>query len=110
MRPFDTRFYHEDYALWLELLRDGCRAVGTAEVLADYRILPGSRSNNKWKSARHRWEIYRDLLGLSPVKRSALMLRYTLSGLRKYANTSYSVWIQEQRNSGAGISWCCWKC
>ena len=87
MRPFDTRFYHEDYALWLELLRDGCRAVGTAEVLADYRILPGSRSNNKWKSARHRWEIYRDLLGLSPVKRSALMLRYTLSGLRKYADT-----------------------
>lgn len=87
MRPFDTRFYHEDYALWLELLRDGCRAVGTAEVLADYRILPGSRSNNKWKSARHRWEIYRDLLGLSPVKRSALMLRYTLSGLKKYADT-----------------------
>ena len=28
MRPFDTRFYHEDYALWLELLRGGGHGRG----------------------------------------------------------------------------------
>lgn len=87
MRPFDTRFYHEDYALWLALLQSGCRAVGVTEVLVDYRILPGSRSNNKWKSAQHRYEIYRDYLHIPLAKRVFLLAQYALSGLKKYAGT-----------------------
>lgn len=40
---FPCAFFHEDYALWLKLLRSGCRAVGMEEPLVSYRtggVLP----------------------------------------------------------------------
>lgn len=63
------RFYaggHEDFVLWLELLKAGEVARGLDECLAQYRIVPGSRSNNKLKAAHWRWRILRDVekLGL----------------------------------------------
>ena len=60
---FPCAFFHEDYALWLKLLRSGCRAVGMEEPLVSYRT--GGRSSNKLLAAVHRWEIYRRSEGLS---------------------------------------------
>jgi len=75
---------HEDYALWLKLLRDGYKILGTSKVLVSYRIVSGSRSSNKFKAARNRFRIYRDCEQLSLFKSILLFLSYGFSGIMKY--------------------------
>ena len=81
---FSAEYNHEDYALWLELLRSGYRAAANREVLVDYRIVKGSRSNDKLKSAKNRWMIYRKVEKLSLIKSFLVFLSYMTRGLRKY--------------------------
>lgn len=81
---FMTTFYHEDLALWLQLLQDGFQARGVTEVLAQYRIMQGSRASNKLKSAVNRWRIYRKHLGLPVGKSLSLLAEYAFLGLKKY--------------------------
>lgn len=81
---FDTNFYLEDYALWLDLLKDGYKAVGCEEILVDWYLHSGSRSYNKIRSAYMRWKIYRKKLQL-PIYKSAMYLcSYAVAGLKKY--------------------------
>lgn len=82
---FREDIYHEDYYLWLQLLKDGHCAVGTSEVLAQYRRLRGSRSDDKLKSACNRWKIYRDALHLPLWDSIKYMTAYAWAGLKKYA-------------------------
>ena len=81
---FNTGFYHEDYELWLRLLKDGRKAVGCTDVLASWRYVQNSRSFNKIKSAKNRWAIYRKRLGLSVLESLALLGAYATAGLRKH--------------------------
>lgn len=81
---FPTNLYHEDYAFWLDLLRSGFTAVGVTEVLAGYRVISGSRSFNKLKSARNRWRVYRDYLKLPLIPSVKAMTGYAINGLKKY--------------------------
>ena len=69
------RDLHEDYAFWLMLLRDGAVAHGLPQVLAEYRVRPGSASADKRRAARAVWEILRDE-GLPLPRRSLNFLRY----------------------------------
>lgn len=85
---FRTDFYHEDYVLWLQLLQKGYKAVGCTEVLVEWRYTAGSRSFNKWNSARNRWRIYREYLHLPVGKSIGLICNYATAGLRKYARKS----------------------
>lgn len=87
---FDSTYYHEDLALWLQLLKDGCRACGVTDVLAVYRVMDGTRAANKLKSAAHRWQIYHELLGLPFGKSAMLLLEYGMLGLQKYRKRSNS--------------------
>ena len=81
---FTTDFYHEDYVLWLQILRDGYQAAGSQEVLVQWRFLENSRSFNKRKSAKNRWRIYRNYLKL-PLWRSVwCFLAYAYHALKKY--------------------------
>ena len=81
---FPTHMYHEDLAYWLELLKNGANAVGVTEVLASYRIIPGSRTFNKVQSAVNRWKIYTVYLGLPAVRSMCLLVQYMFLGLIKY--------------------------
>lgn len=81
---FDSSYYHEDLALWLQLLKDGFAARGVPEVLAEYRVMDGTRASNKLRSAAYRWQIYRRQLGFSMFRSAKLLARYALLGLRKY--------------------------
>jgi len=83
--PFDETYYHEDYVLWLDLMREGCKAVGCTEVLVKYCVRSDSRSAQKVSSAKKRWQIYRRHLKLNIFKSSYYMMRYAIAGLRKYA-------------------------
>lgn len=81
---FPEGYYHEDLALWLKMLGEGCTARGVPGVLADYRLTEKGRTANKLRSAWGRWEIYRKMLGF-PLGRSLVMLwRYGALGLKKY--------------------------
>ena len=82
---FNTKFFHEDYVLGLELLRAGCVAVGCRELLLDWRYLEKSRSFNKLKSAKNRWKIYREFLELPLHKSVYYFINYTITGFRKYS-------------------------
>ena len=81
---FATDVYHEDLALWLQLLQDGYRAEGVREVLGSYRVMSGTRASNKLKSACNRWRIFRKYLHLPIGKSVMALLDYAMMGLKKY--------------------------
>ena len=81
---FLHNFYHEDYCLWLDMLRDGCRAVGSAQVLTEWRLVNGARSFDKKNGARQRWRIYREHLHLPLIKSAISFMGYAFNGVKKY--------------------------
>lgn len=56
---------HEDLTLWYSILKRGIVARGLQEDLARYRIVQGSASRNKMRSALHMWKVYRQVERLS---------------------------------------------
>lgn len=68
----------QDYGLWLLLLRQGGEAHGLNEVLARYRVRPGSLSANKFVAAAATWRLYREVEELSRP-RAAWCLAQNLS-------------------------------
>lgn len=81
---FGAEYYHEDLAFWLQILRAGHSACGVRAVLAEYRVMEGTRASNKVKSAMFRWKIYRGLLGIPFARRVKLMWQYAFLGFKKY--------------------------
>ena len=82
--PFDPSFYHEDYVLWMELLRVCPVAYGDRQVLMHYRQVTGSRSNKKGNAARERWNTYRKALKLNVLTSAWAFVRYAVNGVMKY--------------------------
>lgn len=81
---FPTDIYHEDIALWFQLLRDGYIATGVTDILAAYRQRSDSRSAGKFLSAVRRWAIYRKHLNLPFWKSAITMIQYGIYGMKKY--------------------------
>ena len=73
----------EDYALWLRLLRGGATGHGLSEVLADYRVRPGSASADKRRVARANWRIWRESEALPRARAARAFAGYALRGLRQ---------------------------
>lgn len=82
--PFDSKFYHEDYVLWMELLRVCKIAYGEKKVLMHYRQVKGSRSNKKGNAAKERWNTYRKALKLDIFTSIQAFIRYAMKGIIKY--------------------------
>ena len=82
--PFNADYYHEDYVLWMELLKLSVKAVGDKKVLMHYRRVAGSRSNKKANAAKERWNTYRRALGLNVVQSACAFIGYAVKGLVKY--------------------------
>ncbi len=81
---FVEDYYHEDYCLWLNILRDGYKAVSCSQVLVEWRLITSSRSFDKRNSAIYRWKIYREYLNLSFFKSVRLFFHYFVGGIKKY--------------------------
>lgn len=75
--------YHDDFVLWLDLLRGGGVAHGLNEDLIRYRIAGGSYSRNKFRMAWHVWRTYRDIEGLGIGTSLGHFLGYAVRGVRK---------------------------
>lgn len=81
---FPVNLYHEDIALWFQILRDGGQARGVDEVLAAYRQRSGSKTANKLTSALRRWKIYRQHLKLPVPVCLTTMVQYGYYGMKKF--------------------------
>lgn len=79
---FDKRFFHEDFALWLALLRTGVTMRGVHDVLTHNQV--GGRSENKWMALKNRWQIYRKAENMSIGKSCWYLSFYILAGIIKY--------------------------
>lgn len=83
---------HEDFALWLEILRsERIEAFGLQEVIASYRLRPLSRSANKIECARAQWNIYRRVEKLGFMESGYLFLLYARKGILKH-------WLPHKRH------------
>ncbi len=75
----------QDYALWLEILRPGRRALGLDEPLALYRAQrPGSLSSNKVRAAGFNWQVYRGVERLPLPRAAAAFGNYAVRASAKF--------------------------
>ena len=75
--------HHEDYAAFLNCLRDGAVARGLDEVLASYRVSRSSVSGNKLRTATWQWRILRDQEGLSVARSAYYLFTYAFLAVKK---------------------------
>ncbi len=75
---------HEDFTLWLQILKDIDFAHGIVEPLAKYRISNTSISKNKFKAIAWQWNIYRNIERLNIFKSIYYFICYAINGILKY--------------------------
>lgn len=74
---------HEDFAVWLQILKDGFKAYGIDEPLLVYRISTKSKSGNKIKAAKMTYSVYRHI-GLTAPERAYYLTWYGIKNIIKY--------------------------
>ena len=74
---------HEDFAVWLKILKKGYVACGVDEPLLIYRLDRRSKSGNKLESAKMNWKTYR-FCGLGLLATLYYEIWYTYNGITKY--------------------------
>lgn len=74
---------HEDFAIWLTILKNGGKAFGIDEPLLIYRIHSGSKSANKIKAAQMQWNTYK-YVGINAFRAAYYMCFYMINGMLKY--------------------------
>jgi len=70
---------HEDYALWLKLIKESGGVFSLPEKLSKYRISPGSVSSNKYRLVPFFWHIYRNQEGFGVTKSLYCCIRYFIN-------------------------------
>lgn len=75
---------HEDYILWLDILKQGNIAYGLQEDLARYRKSETSLTSNKKRSALWTWQVYRQHQELSFFASIYYFIFYVCKGLVKH--------------------------
>ena len=74
---------HEDYAMWLSILKRGYVARNTGDVVALYRVSDNSVSSRKRALLSWQWRIYRDVEHLNLVKSVYYYINYAVRGFFK---------------------------
>ncbi|MFY3768922.1 UDP-Glc:alpha-D-GlcNAc-diphosphoundecaprenol beta-1,3-glucosyltransferase WfgD [Providencia manganoxydans] len=74
---------HEDYIMWLEIVKKSTNSFCIQEPLAKYRLSESSLSGNKFKAMKWQWNIYRNELNFNVLKSSYLFIHYTLNAIKK---------------------------
>lgn len=74
---------HEDYILWLRMLKKYGAALGINEPFLKSRMSRGGKSRNKLKSAKMMFGTYR-FVGLGVLPSCWYFLMYTIHGFLKY--------------------------
>jgi teichuronic acid biosynthesis glycosyltransferase TuaG len=74
---------HEDYLMWLEVLKKYGKCCAVNEPLLKYRTSNTGKSGNKWKSAKMTYRTYR-YMGFGVVRSLYYFVNYAFHGVRKY--------------------------
>lgn len=74
---------HEDYAVWLRILKLGVTAFGVNEPLLIYRISRNSKSGNKMKTVKMTYKVFR-FVGVNPIGSAYFMMRHVIASVGKY--------------------------
>lgn len=82
--PMDHEDSHEDYIMWLRILKKYGRAAAIDEPLLKYRLSAGGKSGSKLNSARMTYRVYR-YVGFGRLKSAACFAMYAANGVWKYA-------------------------
>lgn len=82
--PMASGDMHEDYAVWLGVLKnEGIEAYGVDKPLLIYRVSGASKSGNKAKAALMHWRVYRHI-GLPLTSSAYYFVFYMVRNLKKY--------------------------
>jgi teichuronic acid biosynthesis glycosyltransferase TuaG len=79
---------HEDYAVWLRILKKGIYAYGINEPLLIYRISRNSKSGNKMNTIKMTYRVFR-FIGINPAGSAYFMLRHIIGSVKKYRNIKF---------------------
>lgn len=82
-KVYFERVRHEDYAMWLSILKRGFKAYNTGEVVALYRVSYTSVSANKLHLLRWQWDIYRKIEKLGLLHSIYYYANYAVRGFIK---------------------------
>jgi glycosyltransferase involved in cell wall biosynthesis len=82
-KHYQKKIGHEDYLMWLNILKVSHCARSVSEPIAKYRLSSGSVSSNKLKAALWMWHIYRYELGLNVVRSSIYFSKYAFKAFLK---------------------------
>lgn len=74
---------HEDYAVWLRVLKAGISAYGINEPLLIYRISRNSKSGNKINTIKMTYKVFR-FVGINPVGSAYFMMSHVIGSIEKY--------------------------
>ena len=74
---------HEDYILWLSILKRGYVARNTGTVEALYRVREHSVSSNKLKTLSWQWNIYRNVEHIGFAKSAFYFANYACRAFKK---------------------------
>ena len=80
---FFKKIGHEDYLMWLSILKKGFKAKNTNTVAALYRVGNQSVSSNKLKILSWQWNILRNEEKLGLIKASYFYLHYAVKAFLK---------------------------
>ncbi|KHS85095.1 MULTISPECIES: glycosyltransferase family 2 protein [Pectobacterium] len=83
---YQEKIGHEDYVMWLEIMKKSQKAYCIQENLAYYRISSSSLSSNKFKALLWQWNIYRHEVKLSFISSCYFFLYYVFYALKKRKN------------------------
>ena len=72
-----------DMALWLKIMKKGFVAHGLNEVLSSYRVLSGSNTSNKLKSAIDVWHVYRNIENLNLLLCIWCFINYSYNSIKR---------------------------
>ena len=75
--------HHEDYVMWLDILRKGGIAQNTETVVAVVRVRDASVSSNKLKTIGWQWNVYRNVEKLSVFQSAYYFLFYAFKAFHK---------------------------
>ncbi|MCR5784395.1 MAG: glycosyltransferase [Eubacterium sp.] len=74
---------HEDYIMWLEIMREGFVCLGINEPYLKSRMSEEGKSRNKKKSALMTFGVYR-YMGMGLLKSCYYFVHYAINGFLKY--------------------------
>ena len=76
--------HHEDYVMWLEILKKGGIAMNTNSSTGFYRLSKSGVSRNKMELLSWQWHIYRNVVNLSVPQSIKYYLFYAYYGFKKF--------------------------